>query len=87
MDTAPPSEADEASDYDSVVTVEATEASEGKKSGKPKAFADTPAAKARKLGKAKQASAEAAAAETLSPFAVNCYDVLAFLQAVAVKPP
>ena len=32
-DTAPPSEADEASDDDSVVTVEAPEASEGKKLG------------------------------------------------------
>ena len=61
-DTAPPSEADEASDNDSVVTVEATEASEGKKSGKPKASADTPATKARNPGKAMKASTETAAA-------------------------
>ena len=86
-DTAPPSEADEASENDSVITVEAADASEGKKSGKPKASADTPSTKARMLGKAKQASAETAAAETLAPFAVDCDDVLAFLQAVAVKPP
>ena len=86
-DTAPPSNADESSDDDSVVTVEDTEASEGKKSGKPKAYADTPATDARKLGKAKQASAETAAAEMLAPFAVDCDDVLAFLQAVTDKPP
>ena len=42
-DMAPPSEANEASDDDRVVTVEAIESSEGKKSGKPKASADTPA--------------------------------------------
>ena len=42
-----------------------------------------PAAKARKPGKAKQASAETAAAKTLASFAVDCNDVLAFLQAVA----
>ena len=42
-DMAPPSEANEASDDDSVVMVEATESSEGKKLGKPKASADTPA--------------------------------------------
>ena len=46
-----------------------------------------PAIEARKLGKSKQASAETAAAETLAPFAVDCNDVLAFLQAVAVKSP
>ena len=86
-DTAPPSEADEAGNDDSVVTVEATEASEGKKLGKPKASADTPATEARKPGKAKQASAETAAAKTLASFAVDCDDVLAFLQAVAVKYP
>ena len=67
-DTAPPSEADEASNGDSVVTVKAADASEGKKSGKPKASADTPTTEAKKLGKAKQASAETAAAETLAPF-------------------
>ena len=52
-DTAPPSKANEASDNDSVVTMKATEASEGKKSGKSKASTDTPATEARKLGKAK----------------------------------
>ena len=81
------SEADEASGDDSVVTVEAPETSEVKKSGKSKASAETPAAKARKPGKAKQASAETAAAKTLAYFAVNCDDLLAFLQAVTVKSP
>ena len=38
-------------------------------------------------GKAEQASAETAAAETLSTIADNCNDVFAFLQAVAVKSP
>ena len=85
--TAPPSEDDEASDNDSVVTVEAPEASKVKKAGKSKASAETPAVEARKPGKAKQASAETAAAETLASFAVNCDGVLAFLQAVAVKSP
>ena len=55
--------------------------------GKQKASADTPATEARKTVKAKQVSAETAAAETLASFAVNCDDVLAFLQAVAVKYP
>ena len=59
--------------------VEAADASEGKESGKLKASADTPATEAKKLGKAKQASAETAAAETLAPFAVDCDDILAFL--------
>ena len=76
-DTAPPSEADEASDDNIIIPVEATEASENKKPGKPKASADTPATEAKKRGKAKQASAETAAAEMLAPFAVNCDDVLA----------
>ena len=49
-DTAPPSEANEASNDDSVVTVEAPEASEGKNSGKPKASAETSATEARKPG-------------------------------------
>ena len=70
-DTAPPSKADEAGDNDSVVTVEAPEASEGKKSGKPKSSSETPAIEARRPGKSKQASAETAAAETLASFAVN----------------
>ena len=86
-DTAPPSEADEASDNDSVVTVEAPEASEDKKSGKPKASAKKPATEARNPEKAKQASAETAAAKTLASFEVDCDDALAFLQAVAVKSP
>ena len=51
--------------------MEAAETSEGKKSGKPKASADTPATEAKKLGKAKQTSAETAAAEMLAPFAVD----------------
>ena len=67
--------------------MEAPEVSKGKKSGKPKASANTPATKARKPGKVKQASAETAAAETLASFAVDCDDVLAFLQAIAVKYP
>ena len=66
-DTAPSSEADEVSDNDSGVTVEAAEA--------------------KKQGKTKQASAETAAAKTLASIADDCDDVLAFLQAVAVKSP
>ena len=54
-DTASPSKADEASDDNSVVMVEAPEASEGKKSGKPKASVEMPTTKASKPGKAKQA--------------------------------
>ena len=61
------SEADEANDDDSVVTIEAAEA--------------------KNPGKAKQASAKTAAAEMLATIADNCEDVLAFLQAVAVKYP
>ena len=87
LDTAPPSEADEASDDDRIVTVEAPEASEGKKSRKPKASSETPTTEARKPGKAKQASAETAAAETLASVAADCNDVLAFLQAIVVKSP
>ena len=57
-DAAPPSEADEASGDDSVVTVETLEAPEAKKVGKMKqASAETDAAKAKNPGKAKQASA------------------------------
>ena len=56
-DTAPPSEADKASNNDSVVTVEVPETSEVKNSGKSKASSETPVAKARKPGKSKQASA------------------------------
>ena len=67
--------------------MEATDASEGNNLGKPKASVNTPAIEARKLGKAKQDSAETAAAETLAPFAVNCDEILAFLQAVTVKSP
>ena len=40
-----------------------------------------------KPGKAKQASTETAAAETLATIVDDCDDVLAFLQAVAVKSP
>ena len=84
-DAAPPSEADEASDDDSVVTVEAPEA---KKVGKTKqTSAETAAAEAKNPGKAKQAFAETAAAETLASIADNCDDPLAFLQAVEVKSP
>ena len=43
-DAAPPSEAGEASDNDSVVTVEAPKYPEAKKAGKSKASAETPAA-------------------------------------------
>ena len=43
-DVSPPSEADEASDDDSIVTVEAPEAPDAKKAGKSKASAETPAA-------------------------------------------
>ena len=42
---------------------------------------------AKKAGKTKQASAKTAAAKTLASIAVDCDDVLAFLQAVAVKSP
>ena len=54
-DAAPPIEADEASDDNIVVTVEAPEAPEAKKAGKRKTSAKTPAAEANKPGKAKQA--------------------------------
>ena len=80
-DAEPPSEADEVSNDDSVVTVEAPEASEFEKAGNSKTSAETPAAEARKPGKAKQASTETAATETLASFAVDYDDVLAFLQA------
>ena len=87
-DAAPPSEANEASDNDSVVTVKSPEAPEAKKAGKMKQnSAETAAAKAKNPSKAKQPSAETAAAETLASIAVDCDDVLAFLQAVAVKSP
>ena len=56
-DAAPPSKADEASDNDNVVTVEASEASEVKKAGKSKASAKTTTSEAKKPGKANQASA------------------------------
>ena len=61
------SEADEANDDDSVVTIEAAEA--------------------KNPGKAKQASAKTAAAETLATITDDCDNVLAFLQAIAVKSP
>ena len=84
-DVAPPIEADEASDNDSVVTVEAAEA---KKPGKTKqASSKTAAAKTKKPGKAKQASAETATTEILASIADNFNDVLAFLQGVTVKSP
>ena len=84
-DADPSSEVDEASDDDSVVTIEAVEA---KKPGKVKqASTETAAAEAKNPGKAKQASAETAAAKTLATIADDCDDVLAFLQAVAVKSP
>ena len=68
--------------------VEAPEAPEANNTGKlKKASAETPVAEAKKPGKAKQASAKTATAETLASFAVDCGDVLAFLQAVAVKSP
>ena len=60
------SEADEANDDNSVVTIEAAEAK-----AKP--------------GKMKQASTKTAAVGTLAIIVDNCDDVLAFLQAVAVK--
>ena len=83
--TAPSSDADEASNDDSVVTVKADEA---KKPSKTKqASAKTAAAETMKHGKAKQASAETAAAETLASIADDCDNVFAFLQAVAVKSP
>ena len=84
-DADPLSEADKASDDNSVMTTGATEA---KKPGKAKqASSETASAETKKPGKAKQASAETAAAETFSTIADDCDDVLAFLQAVAVKSP
>ena len=66
-DAAPPSEANKASDANSVVTIEAPEA---KKPGKKKqASAEMDAAEAKKPGKANQASTETAAAETLASIA------------------
>ena len=82
---APPSEADEASDDDRVVRVEAPEA---KKPGKTKqASSETAIAEAKKPSKTKQASSKTAAAKTLASITDNCNDVLASLQAVAVKYP
>ena len=51
------------------------------------ASAEMAAVKAKKPGKSKQASSETAAAETLASIAVDCDDVLAFLQAGVVKSP
>ena len=85
LDAAPSSEVDEASDDDSVVPVEAADA---KKPGKTKqASAETASAETKKPGKSKQASVETAATKTLAPIADNYNDVVAFLQAVAVKYP
>ena len=65
-----------------------TAAAETKKPCKAKqASADTAAAETKKPGKEKQASAKTAAAETLACIADECDDVLAFLQADAVKSP
>ena len=77
--------ANEASDDDSVVTIEAAEA---KKPGKANpASAETAAADMENPGKAKQASAKTAAAETLATITDDCDNVLAFLQSVAIKYP
>ena len=67
---------------------EAPEAPEAKKAGKTKQdSAETATSKAKNPGKSKQASAETDAAETLEVITVDCDNVFAFLQAVAVKPP
>ena len=90
LDAAPTSEADEASNDNSVVKVEATEE---KKSDKTKQDSDKTAAvktassETKKPGKSKQASAEMADAEMLASIADDCDNVLAFFQAVAVKSP
>ena len=85
LDAAPTSEADEASNNDSVVKVEATEE---KKSDKTKQASDeTASSETKKPGKSKQASAEMADAEMLASIADDCDNVLAFFQAVAVKSP
>ena len=84
-DADPSSKANKASDDNSVVTIEAAKT---KKPGKAKqASAKTAAAETKNLGNAKQASAETAAAKMLATIANDCDDVLAFLQAVAVKSP
>ena len=84
-DADPLSEAVEASDNDSVVTIKAAEA---KKPGKAKqASAKTAPAETKNPGKAKQDSAKTAATETLATISDDCDNVLAFLQAVAVKSP
>ena len=67
------------------MTVKALEAKNPGKTNQ--ASTETATAKAKKPGKSKQASAETAAAETLASIADDCEDVLAFLQAVAVKYP
>ena len=85
LDGDPSSEADEASDDNSAVTIEAVEA---KNPGKAKeASAETAASETKNSGKMKQASAETAAAETLATISDSFDDVLALLQAVAVKSP
>ena len=67
------------------MTIESTEA---KKPGKAKqASTETAATKTKQPDKEKQASAETASAETLATIADYFDDVLAFLQAVAIKSP
>ena len=78
LDANPSSEAIEASDNNSVVTIEAAEA---KKPGKAKQASD----ETKNPGKAKQASTETAAAKTMASIADNCNNILAFLQVIAVK--
>ena len=77
LDAAPSSEAKKASDNDSVVTVEATEAKKPCKTNH--ASAKTVAAQTKKPGKAKQASAKTATAKTLASITEIYNNVLAFL--------
>ena len=84
-DTDPSSKADKASNNDIVVTIEAAEA---KKPGKAKqASAKTAAAETENPDKAKQASTKTAVSKTLATITDDYDDVLAFLQAIAVKSP
>ena len=66
---------------------DADPSSEADEASNDNSVATIEAAEAKNPGKAKQASAETAAAETLATITDDCGNVLDFLQAVAVKSP
>ena len=88
MDVDSTNEVDEANDEDSVVTIDADEAKAKPDKAKPdKAKPDKAKPGKEKPGKAKQASAKKAAPGWLATIADDYDNILAFLQAVAVKSP